>query len=74
MVLFNSRGEDKEEKITSLVIPLNKFIHNKPQGKQKEDVQKKEIFTDKIQTDTDGGDSMNRNSLDETAVKEILEG
>lgn len=67
------KGEHKEEKITSLVIPLNKSIHNKPQEKQKEDVQKKEIQTAKIQTRTDGGDSMNRNSLDETAVREILE-
>ncbi|PNF18137.1 hypothetical protein B7P43_G02629 [Cryptotermes secundus] len=67
------KGEDKEEKITSLVIPLNKSIHNKSQEKLKEDVKKNEIHTAKIQTHTGGGDSMNRNSLDETAVKEILE-
>jgi hypothetical protein len=32
------------------------------------------MCTAKIQTHTDGGDSMNRNTLDETAVREILEG
>jgi hypothetical protein len=74
MILFTSRGEHKEEKIIGLVIPLNTSIHNKPQEKQKEDVQKQEIHTAEIQTRTDGGDSMNRNSLDETAVREILEG
>jgi hypothetical protein len=74
MVLFTSRGDDKEEKITSLVIPLNKSIHNKPQEKQNEDIKKNEVHTAKIQTHSDGGDSMNRNSLDRTAVREILEG
>jgi hypothetical protein len=74
MVLFTSRSETKEEKITSLVIPLNKSIHNKPQEKRKEDVEKNEMHTAKIQTCTDGGESMNRNSLDESAVREILEG
>lgn len=74
MVLFTSRGENKEEKVTSLVIPLNKSIHNKPQEKQNEDGKKNEIRTAKIETPTDGGDNTNRNSLDEIAVREILEG
>jgi hypothetical protein len=74
MLLFTSRGEAKEKKLTSLVIPLNKFICNEPKAKQKEDVQEKEIHTANIQTNTDGGHSINGNSLDEAAVREILEG
>jgi hypothetical protein len=74
MVVSTYRGEAKKEKITNLVIPLKKSICNEPKARQKEDVQKKEIHTTNIQTNTDGGDGMNRNSLDEAAVREILEG
>jgi hypothetical protein len=75
MVLFISRREDEGEKITDLVIPLNKCIHDKPQAKEKEDVQRKEIHTTEIPTtDTVVGVSLSKNSLEETAVREILEG
>jgi hypothetical protein len=73
MVVSTYRGEAKKEKITSLVIPLKKSS-NEPKARQKENVQKKEIHTANIQTNTDGGNSMNRNSLEEAAVREILEG
>jgi hypothetical protein len=73
IILFAYRGEDKEEKINSLVIPLKKFISSKPKTKDK-DGQKKELCTANIQTNNDGGHIMTRNSLDETAVREILEG
>jgi hypothetical protein len=74
MVLFICRGEEKEEKNTDLVIPLKKPVYNKPQAKQKEDVQMKEIYTTGILTDKIGGNSVSRGSLEETAVREILEG
>lgn len=65
--------EHKEEEVTDLIIPLNKCSHNKPEVKQKEDVQRKKICTDDISTDTVGGDGVSSNSLEETAVREILE-
>lgn len=74
MVLFISRGEDEGEKITDLVIPLNKSIHDEPQTKEKKDVQRKEICTAEIPADTVVGVSLSKNSLEESAVREILEG
>jgi len=72
VILLVSRVEHKEE-VTDLIIPLNKCNHNKPEEKQ-QDVQRKKIGTDDQSTDTVGGDSVNSNSLEETAVREILEG
>lgn len=74
VILLVSRVEHKEEEVTDLIIPLNKCSHNKPEVKQKEDVQRKKICTDDISTDTVEGDSISSNSLEETAVREILEG
>jgi hypothetical protein len=72
--LFISRSEDEGEKITDLVIPLNKSTHNKPHAENKKGVWRQEIHTAEISTDTVGGDSLSKNSLEETAVREILEG
>lgn len=66
--------EHKEEKVTDLIIPLNKYSLSKPEEKQKEDVQRKKISTDDKSTDAVGGDSISSNSLEETAVREILDG
>lgn len=74
MILLVSRVEHKEEEATDLVIPLNKNSHNKPEEKQKEDAKRKKIGTGDKSTDAVGGDSISSNSLEETAVKEILEG
>lgn len=74
MILLVFSVEHKEEELTDLIIPLNKYILNKPKEKQKEDVQRKKIGTDDKSTDTVGGDSRSSNSLEETAVREILEG
>lgn len=74
MVLHVSRVENKAEEVTDLVIPLNKFSHNKSEVKQKEDVQRKKMRTDDISKDTVGAGGIRRNSLEETAVREILEG
>lgn len=73
MILLVSRVDHKEEEVTDLIIPLNKYSHNKPEEKQK-DVQRKKIGTDDQSTDTVVGDSIRSNSLEETAVREILEG
>ncbi|XP_021915160.1 G patch domain and KOW motifs-containing protein isoform X2 [Zootermopsis nevadensis] len=59
-------SEDEGEKVTDLIIPLNKSVCDKPQTKEKEDIQRKE-------NSTVIGDSLNKNSLEETAVREILE-
>jgi hypothetical protein len=74
VVLLASRLENKEEEATDLVIPLNKFSHNKPEVKGEEDVQRKKICKDDISTDVVGGEGISSNSLEETAVREILEG
>jgi hypothetical protein len=71
--LLVSRVEHKEEEVTDLIIPLNKCSPNKPEEKQ-EDIQRKKIGTDDQSTDKVGGDSISSNSLEETAVIEILEG
>lgn len=74
VILLVPRVEHKEEEATELIIPLNKCSHNKPEEKQKEDVQIKKISTDDKSTDAAGGGSLSSNSLEETAVREILEG
>lgn len=74
MILLVCSAEHKEEKVTDLIIPLNKYSLSKPEEKQKEDVQRKKISTDDKSTDAVGGDSISSNYLEETAVREILKG
>jgi hypothetical protein len=54
--------------MTDLVIPLNKSHHDKRQAKEKEHVWRMEVHQAEISTDTFGGDSLSKKSLEETAV------